>query len=154
MLDDIRRRGKDASAKEQALAEALHVVYEAMARGVEFLPVDLYKSHSYKFIMEDGKIRLPFSAVKGLGTAAAEGLMAAREGGEYISCDDLQQRSGITKAVVEPLRQLGAARRPAGYQPDVLLLIGRCPAPEVPGAKGSFRNPLTELLQCDSIVAH
>ena len=108
MLDDIRRRGKDASAKEQALAEALHVVYEAMARGVEFLPVDLYKSHSYKFIMEEGKIRLPFSAVKGLGTAAAEGLMAAREGGEYISCDDLQQRSGITKAVVESLRQLGA----------------------------------------------
>ena len=108
MLDDIRRRGKDASAKEQALAEALHVIFEAMTRGVEFLPVDLYKSHSYKFIMEDGKIRLPFSAVKGLGTAAAEGLMAAREGGEYISCDDLQQRSGITKAVVESLRQLGA----------------------------------------------
>ena len=46
--------------------------------------------------------------IKYLGTAAAEGLMAAREGGEYISCDDLQQRSGITKAVVESLRQLGA----------------------------------------------
>ena len=106
-MDEIRSRGKEATAKEQAQAESLHVIYEAMARGVEFLPVDLYKSHSYKFLMEDGKIRLPFSAVKGLGEAAAQGLMDARADGEYISCDDLQARSGITKAVVESLRQLG-----------------------------------------------
>ena len=79
-----------------------------MARGIEYLPVDLYKSHSYKFQMEEGKIRLPFSSVKGLGGAAAQGLMEARDGGEFISCDDLQTRSGVTKAVVESLRQLGA----------------------------------------------
>ena len=78
-----------------------------MQRGVEFLPVHLYKSNTYKFLMEDGKIRLPFSAVKGLGGAAAQGLVDAREAGEFISCDDLQNRSGITKAVVESLRQLG-----------------------------------------------
>ena len=107
VMDDIRGRGKEASAKEQSQAETLHVVYEAMQRGVEFLPVHLYKSNTYKFLMEDGKIRLPFSAVKGLGGAAAQGLVDAREAGEFISCDDLQNRSGITKAVVESLRQLG-----------------------------------------------
>ena len=106
-IDDIRARGKEASAKEQSLAEALHIVYEAQARGVEFLPVDLYKSHSYKYTLEDGKIRLPFSAVKGLGAAAAESLMHAREEGEYISCDDLQARSGVSKTVIESLRQMG-----------------------------------------------
>ena len=52
-IDEIRMKGKDTSATEQAQAETLHIVYEAMARGVEFLPVDLYKSHSYKFLMED-----------------------------------------------------------------------------------------------------
>ena len=108
LMDDIRMRGKEASAKEQSQAETLHVIYEAMQRGIEFLPVDLYKSHSYKFLMEDGKIRLPFSAVKGLGGAAAQGLMDAREEGPFISCDDLQARSGITKAVVQSLRDLGA----------------------------------------------
>ncbi len=108
LMDDIRSRGKEASAKEQSQAETLHVIYEAMQRGVEFLPVDLYKSHSYKFLMEEGKIRLPFSAVKGLGGAAAQGLMDAREDGPFISCDDLQARSGITKAVVQSLRDLGA----------------------------------------------
>ena len=106
-IDDIRARGKEASAKEQSLAEALHIVYEALARGVEFLPVDLYKSHSYKYTLEDGKIRLPFSAVKGLGAAAAESLMRARDDGEYISCDDLRDRSGVSKTVIESLRAMG-----------------------------------------------
>lgn len=107
LMDDIRGRGKEASAKEQSQAETLHVIYEAMQRGVEFLPVDLYRSHSHKFLMEEGKIRLPFSSVKGLGGAAAQGLMEAREEGPFISCDDLQARSGITKAVVQSLRDLG-----------------------------------------------
>lgn len=106
---ELRSKGKEATQKDVDQAETLQIVSEAMARGIEFLPVDLYRSHSYQFLMEEGKIRMPFSAVKGLGGAAAQGLMEARETGEdYISCDDLQARSGISKAVVESLRQLGA----------------------------------------------
>lgn len=109
LLDTLRMKDKkEATAKDQSQAETLHVIYEAMQRGVEFLPVDLYRSHSYKFQPEDGKVRLPFTAVKGLGTAAAESLMRARDEGEYISCEDVQTRSGVSKAVMESLRQLGA----------------------------------------------
>ncbi len=108
LMDMIRAKDKkEATAKELSQAETLHVIYEAMQRGVEFLPVHLYRSHSYKFLMEEGKIRLPFSSIRGLGTAAAQALMEAREGGEYISCDDLQNRSGISKAVLESMRELG-----------------------------------------------
>ena len=90
------------------MAEALHVIYEAMLRGVEFLPVDLYKSHDYKFTMEDGRIRLPFSAVSGLGEAAAKSLHEqANPDDPFISCDDLQNRTGITKAVIQSLKDLG-----------------------------------------------
>ena len=46
---------------------------------------------------------------------------AREEGGEFISCDDLQNRSGITKAVVESLRQLGVLEALPEYQPDELL---------------------------------
>ena len=107
-MAELRNKGKEATQKETDMIETLQVVNEAMARGVKFLPVDLYKSHPYKYLMEDGKIRMPFSAVKGLGGAAAQGRMEARESGEeFISCDDLQARSGISKAVVESLRQLG-----------------------------------------------
>ncbi len=109
LMDSIRAKDKkEATAKELSQAETLHIIYEAMQRGVEFLPVDLYRSHSYKFVPEDGKIRMPFSAVKGLGEAAAQALMEAREEGEFISCDDLQNRSGVSKAVVESLSELGA----------------------------------------------
>jgi len=108
LMDNIRARGKEATQKEQDQAESLHVVYEAMLRGVEFLPVDLYKSHAHKFTMEDGKVRLPFSAVKGLGGAAAEGLMKARDEGEFLSQDDVQARSGLSKTLMETLAQMGA----------------------------------------------
>ena len=106
---ELRAKGKEATAKEQSMADALQIVNEAMQRGIRFLPVDLYKSHFYKFLLEDDAIRLPYTAVKGLGGAAAQGLYDAAHSGEtFISCDDLQNRSGISKAVVESLRQLGA----------------------------------------------
>ena len=107
VMDNIREQGKEASQKDQDTAELLHVVYEAMLRGVEFLPVDLYKSHWYQFKMEDGKIRLPFSAIAGLGEAAAKSMYEQADLADpYISCDDLQQRTGITKAVLQSLRDL------------------------------------------------
>jgi len=108
LMDNIRARGKEASQKEQDQAESLHIVYEAMLRGVEFLPVNLYKSHAHKFTMEDGKVRLPFSAVKGLGGAAAEALMKAREEGDFLSQDDVQARAGVSKTLMETLNQMGA----------------------------------------------
>lgn len=108
VMDNIREQGKEASQKDQDTAELLHVVYEAMLRGVEFLPVDLYKSHWYQFKMEDGKIRLPFSAIAGLGEAAAKSMYEKADPNDpYISCDDLQNRTGITKAVLQSLRDLG-----------------------------------------------
>ena len=111
VMDNIREQGKEASQKDQDTAELLHVVYEAMLRGVEFLPVDLYKSHWYQFRMEDGKIRLPFSAIAGLGEAAAKSMYEQADAADpYISCDDLQQRTGITKAVLQSLRDLGVTR--------------------------------------------
>lgn len=108
VMDSIREQGKEASQKEQDTAELLHVVYEAMLRGVEFLPVDLYKSHWYQFRMEDGKIRLPFSAIDGLGEAAARSLYDEADATDpFISCDELQNRTGITKAVLQSLHDLG-----------------------------------------------
>ena len=89
-------------------AESLHIVYEAMLRGVEFLPPDIYKSHAHKFTMEDGRIRMPFSAVKGLGGSVAEALMKAREEGEFFSQDDVQMRAGVSKTLMETLGQMGA----------------------------------------------
>ena len=60
-------------------------------------------------LVEDGKIRLPFSSLSGVGEAAAISLREARDtGGEYISIDDLQSRAKVSSAVIDTLREVGA----------------------------------------------
>ena len=109
-MQSITAKGKEATAKEENMFVAMQVVNEMMARGVEFLPVDLYKSHATVYKIEDGKIRLPFASMSGTGESAAISLMKARNDGEgeYMSRDDLQQRAGISKSVMETLEQSGA----------------------------------------------
>ena len=58
--------------------------------------------------LEEGKIRLPFGSMPGVGEAAAQALQDAREGGNYISVDDLQNRAKVSKSVIEQLREFGA----------------------------------------------
>lgn len=106
---DTKIKNREGTAKDEGALGTLQIINEMLARKIELLPVDLYLSDSNKFLVEDGKIRLPFSSLGGVGGAAAEGLKAAREtGGEYISIDDLQGRAKISSAVIEKLREVGA----------------------------------------------
>ncbi len=110
LMNSIINKGHDATAKEENMYVAMQVVNEMMARGVEFLPIDLYKSHATVYKIEDGKIRLPFMSMAGTGESAAVALMKARDDGEgeYMSRDDLQQRAGVSKSVMETLDACGA----------------------------------------------
>ena len=106
---DTKIKNREATAKEEGEFSTLQIINEMLARGIEVLPVDLYRSDARKFLVEDGKIRLPFSSLSGVGGAAAEGLMAARDdGGDYLSIDDLQGRAKVSSAVIETLRSVGA----------------------------------------------
>jgi DNA polymerase-3 subunit alpha (Gram-positive type) len=106
---DQKIKNREASAKEESEFDTLQIINEMMARNIELLPVDLYKSSSTQFLVEDGKIRLPFSSLGGVGGAAAASLEEAREsGGTYISIDDLQSRAKISSAVIEVLRSVGS----------------------------------------------
>ena len=95
------------SATEKSLYTIMEVVHEMYQRGFEFLPVDLYKSDSKKFRKIDGKILPPLNAFGGVGTAAAESIAKAREDGEFISREDLKNRAGINKSVMETLAENG-----------------------------------------------
>ncbi len=106
---DQRIKNREASAKEESEFETLQIINEMMARKIQLLPVDLYKSSASQFLVEEGKIRLPFSSLKGVGEAAAASLEEARKsGGEYISVDDVQARAKVSTAVIDTLRGVGA----------------------------------------------
>ena len=101
-------KNKTNSAKDSDLLTSMQMVDESMARGIRYLPVDIYKSDSKRFLPEDGKIRIPFSALAGLGESAAEKIVAARAEGEFFSKLELQERAGISKAVMETLDGVNA----------------------------------------------
>lgn len=106
---DTKIKNREATAKEESEFGTLQIINEMLARNIGLLPVDLYKSHASKFLVEEGKIRLPFSSLNGVGVGAADSLMEARQsGGEYISVDDLQSRAKVSSAVIETLRAVGA----------------------------------------------
>ena len=104
-IKDIEKRGKDASPKEIASIPSLQLANECMARGIRFLPIDIEKSHSYAFKPENGAIRMPFSALAGLGDNAAANIVKAREEEKFFSVEDLQTRAKLTKSVIEVLRK-------------------------------------------------
>ncbi|HKM43804.1 MAG TPA: PolC-type DNA polymerase III [Limnochordia bacterium] len=106
-IEAINAKGFEATPKEKSTVTQLEIVLEALARGVVFLPVDLYKSTEQVFLIEDGGLRSPLASLQGMGVNAAAGVVESRKGGEFISIEDLRQRSRITKAVVETLRLHG-----------------------------------------------
>lgn len=113
--DEVRRRmaalkmkGNERSVKEEDQYQTFMIVNEMMARGFSFLRVDLYNSAAAKYKIEDGKIRLPFTALKGLGENAARQLEESGKAGPYMSIDEVSTRGGASKSVLEALREIGA----------------------------------------------
>ena len=85
----------------------LEIVLEFYERGFKFLPMDLYKSHSTKFLIEEEGIRPPLNSIPGLGTVAAQGIQEARKEGKFMSIDDMKIRSKIGNSVSDLLKKFG-----------------------------------------------
>lgn len=88
----------------------LEITNEMLARGYEFLPVDLYHSTAKTYVPENGKLRLPFVSLKGLGENAAKQLEEAGKKGEYLSVDDVSLRAGVGSGVMDILRANGVLK--------------------------------------------
>lgn len=102
-----KQSAHEATAKDDAELATLQIVNEMMARGIDVLPVDVYKSEAKMFVVEDGKIRLPFSSLPGVGEAAAISLAECGKKYEYLSIEDMQVKTKVTKAVIETLKEVG-----------------------------------------------
>lgn len=106
-IEELEKIGHERTVKENDTYETLLIINEMISRGLDFLPVDLFKSDAFKYQVEDGKIRLPFSSIKGVGDTAAMSLQNAGKQGSYISVDEVQTRASVSKTVIESMEQMG-----------------------------------------------
>ncbi len=109
-MREITNLGNAATPKDKEMYDDLELVHEMYERGFEFLPVDLYKSHSTKFQIEDGKLRPPLNSIAGLGTVAAESIYQARLEEPFECIEDMQARSKIGKSITELLEKFGCLK--------------------------------------------
>ncbi len=106
-MNEIEKKEKEATAKEKNIFTLLEVAHEMYMRGIQFVPIDLYKSDVKRFKITKDGILPPLSALQGLGITAAQNIKKERNKGRFTSIDDLQQRTRITKTVVQILKQNG-----------------------------------------------
>ena len=106
-LGEINAKGLEASNKEKNLLTVLELALEMTERGYSFQNYDLYKSDASEFIIEGNTLIPPFNSIPGLGTNAAYNIVKAREDGEFLSKEDLQQRGKVSKTILEYLDKQG-----------------------------------------------
>ena len=109
-MREIELLGNAATDTDSAMYETLEIVNEMYARGIKFLPIDLYKSSAKRFLMEDEGIRPPLNSLPGFGTIAAEGIEKARQDGMFDSIDELKIRAKLGKSGIELLRNAGCLK--------------------------------------------
>ena len=106
---DTIEHNENATDKDEDLLTTMEVVYEYYLRGFSFLPIDIYKSHATKFLIEDGKILPPFVAISGLGENAAWDLMRGREGKTFLSIEEVAAACPkVSKTHIQMLKDAGA----------------------------------------------
>ena len=102
---EAKVKENQATQKDNEQLTTFYLVREAMARGVQFLGVDLLKSDATAFLPEDGKIRMPFNSLPGLGDTAAQKIVEVRNNNTIRSIEELRLKTGVSKTVIEILRR-------------------------------------------------
>lgn len=99
--------GKDA--KEKDLERTLQIALEFADRGYKFTNIDLYKSDGTTFVIDEENKALipPFNTIDGLGDNTAISIVEARKDGEFISIEELVERTRLNSQNIERMRELG-----------------------------------------------
>lgn len=106
-MKDYKRRSDSLSNKEQDTMKDMKLVQEMYARGLEFMPIDLYRAKAKQFLIIDGKLMPSFASIDGLGEKAADAIELAAKDGKFLSLDDFRERTKVSKTVIDLMNDLG-----------------------------------------------
>ena len=104
-MEELLEKKKDntISPKEENLIPILEICIEMYARGINFVKVDLYKSHATDFLKTPDGILPPLNALPGMGENAAKSITEERDKAPFKTKEELRVRTGITKTAMEIL---------------------------------------------------
>jgi DNA polymerase-3 subunit alpha (Gram-positive type) len=107
-LAELRKKDKNAmSQTEKDMVRDMRLVQEMYARGIEFMPIDLYRAKADRFQIIDGKIMPSFASIAGMGLKAAQQLEEAAKGGPFTSKEDIRIRGKVSKTILDVMGDLG-----------------------------------------------
>lgn len=97
------------SQKEIEFIPLMEIAQELYARGLKIKNVDLKLSDANKWIVDKKEKALipPFAVVEGLGSSAAESIVKARKEHEFVSIEDLKDRTKLNTKTINVLKELG-----------------------------------------------
>lgn len=96
------------SVKEDDLLNALYVAREMVLRGINFLPLDINLSDSKTFLVEENGLRVPFSAVDGLGESVAIDIVEKRKERPFSSKQDVEKRTKLNQTLFQEFELMHA----------------------------------------------
>ena len=111
-IEELQNKGFEMSNKESNTLDVLYCALEMTCRGLSFKNIDIEKSDSRNFLIDEDKTSLimPFRALDGLGVQVCNQIVKEREKGRFISIEDLQNRGKVNQSAIERLRTLGVLK--------------------------------------------
>ena len=110
ILTKLQSRDNPASKKEKDIFDCIEVCYEMVSRGYKMTNIDLYKSLATEFRVNpdnNHEIIPPFKVLDGLGDNVAESIVTARENGNFLSKEDLMNRTQLSTTLCKKLSEMG-----------------------------------------------
>jgi len=93
------------TTKEKDTLTVLEVVREMYARGINFVPMNPYKSDATKFLVTPDGILPPLNSLQGLGDTVAYNILRARDEGEFLSLEQFRERTKASKTIVALMKE-------------------------------------------------
>lgn len=106
-MQAIEELGVSATTKQKEQLVVYEMMYEMLSRGYEFEAPSLETSRATSFYVIDGKVKLPFLAVSGIGKTAAESVVEAYNEKDFFTIDDVRKRTKLSQTNIDDLKRHG-----------------------------------------------
>lgn len=107
IMHEYNSKKDELTNAQQAEYGDMRLVEEMYERGIEFLPIDIFKVKSRDFQVIGDKIMPSLTSIDGMGEKAADQIVEAAKDGPFLSKDDFKQRTKCPQAVIDKMADMG-----------------------------------------------